>query len=65
MRTANAESSPPPYALQPTLPSAFHDRYSDDIESAILQSISLERRTDDTPDTQTLPFYTTLVAFPA
>lgn len=61
----SAETSPPPCAPQPTLPSMFHGRYSDDTESAILQSISLGRRTGDIQDIRTLPFYITPVVFPA
>jgi uncharacterized membrane protein (UPF0127 family) len=61
----SAETSPPPDALQPTLPSAFHGRYNDGNESAILQSISLGRRTGGILDTRTPLFCTTLAAFPA
>ena len=62
---ANVETSPPPYALRPILPSTFRDRYNDDSESAILRSTFPGHRIDDTPGIRKHLFYRAPVVFPA
>ena len=65
MEGISAETSLPPYVPQPTLPSAFHGRYSGGTESAILQSIFLGRRTGDIQGRRTHLFCIRPVVFPA